>query len=78
MAVAVGFQPTVGLHPQHAFEACSLGRSDTPPPGRLPDLAEPFEISGGLVARAATEANIRRVARTCGPRPMTTNRYAAP
>ena len=30
------------------------------------------------VARASTVANIRRVASTCGPRPMTTNRYAAP
>jgi hypothetical protein len=30
MAVAVGFEPTEGC-PSHAFEACSLGRSDTPP-----------------------------------------------
>ena len=30
LAVAVGFEPTVGC-PTHAFETCSLGRSDTPP-----------------------------------------------
>ena len=30
MAVAVGFEPTVGF-PTHAFETCSLGHSDTPP-----------------------------------------------
>ena len=30
MAVAVGFEPTEGF-PSHAFEACSFGRSDTPP-----------------------------------------------
>jgi hypothetical protein len=34
--VAVGFEPTVVL-PTHAFEACSFGRSDTPPRVRVPD-----------------------------------------
>src|SRR3954453_1097914 len=37
-AVAVGFEPTVVL-PTHAFEACSFGRSDTPPRQRLQDSA---------------------------------------
>lgn len=31
MAVAEGFEPSDGGYPSHAFEACSLGRSDTPP-----------------------------------------------
>lgn len=35
MAVAEGFEPSDGGYPSHAFEACSLGRSDTPPPKRL-------------------------------------------
>jgi site-specific DNA recombinase len=36
LAVAEGFEPSVGGYPTHAFEACSLGRSDTPPCGSLP------------------------------------------
>ena len=36
MAVAEGFEPSDGGYPSHAFEACSLGRSDTPPGGSLP------------------------------------------
>ena len=36
MAVAEGFEPSDGGYPSHAFEACSLGRSDTPPCGSLP------------------------------------------
>jgi hypothetical protein len=36
MAVAVRFELTEGGYPSHAFEACSLGRSDTPPCGTLP------------------------------------------
>ena len=36
MAVAEGFEPSDGGYPSHAFEACSLGRSDTPPSGSLP------------------------------------------
>ena len=31
MAVAEGFEPSDGGYPSHAFEACYLGRSDTPP-----------------------------------------------
>jgi hypothetical protein len=36
VAVAEGFEPSDGGYPSHAFEACSLGRSDTPPSGSLP------------------------------------------
>src|SRR3954447_21367772 len=41
LAVAVGFEPTEACT-SHAFEACSFGRSDTPPPERLqvPPIAE--------------------------------------
>ena len=39
MAVAEGFEPSDGGYPSHAFEACSLGRSDTPPRGSLPAKA---------------------------------------
>ena len=39
MAVAEGFEPSDGGYPSHAFEACSLGRSDTPPSGSLPGSA---------------------------------------
>ena len=39
MAVAEGFEPSDGGYPSHAFEACSLGRSDTPPCGSLPVVA---------------------------------------
>ena len=31
--MAEGFEPSDGGYPSHAFEACSLGRSDTPPRG---------------------------------------------
>jgi hypothetical protein len=34
LAVAVGFEPTEACT-SHAFEACSFGRSDTPPPNRI-------------------------------------------
>lgn len=34
--MAEGFEPSEG-YPSHAFEACSLGRSDTPPPTTIPD-----------------------------------------
>jgi hypothetical protein len=43
MAVAVGFEPTEAFT-SHAFEACSFGRSDTPPSKRLQDQPSP---SGG-------------------------------
>ena len=36
MAVPEAFEPSDGGYPSHAFEACSLGRSDTPPRGSLP------------------------------------------
>jgi hypothetical protein len=35
--VAAGFEPAEGC-PSRAFEARSLGRSDTPPPERLPKV----------------------------------------
>ena len=37
LAVAAGFEPAEGC-PSRAFEARSLGRSDTPPPERLPKV----------------------------------------
>ncbi len=43
MAVAVGFEPTVGC-PTNAFEAFSFGRSDTPPRRRLPEPGGRIEI----------------------------------
>src|SRR3954451_17335024 len=60
LAVAVGFEPTVVL-PTHAFEACSFGRSDTPPRRRLQDSAtaprreELVEQSRALGLADATE-----------------------
>ena len=45
MAVAEGFEPSDGGYPSHAFEACSLGRSDTPPPVTLPDVTPEPEIA---------------------------------
>lgn len=45
MAVAEGFEPSDGGYPSHAFEACSLGRSDTPPPRRL-QAARPYPPIG--------------------------------
>ena len=40
--MAEGFEPSEGGYPSHAFEACSLGRSDTPPQVTLPEHpAEP-------------------------------------
>lgn len=47
MAVAEGFEPSDGGYPSHAFEACSLGRSDTPPPKSL-------RVAGGLTQIALT------------------------
>src|SRR3954451_21467304 len=50
-AVAVGFEPTEACT-SHAFEACSFGRSDTPPSNRLqaPLMAEErTEQRGGLL-----------------------------
>lgn len=45
MAVAEGFEPSDGGYPSHAFEACSLGRSDTPPPTSLRLVAELTQIA---------------------------------
>lgn len=47
LAVAVGFEPTVVL-PTHAFEACSFGRSDTPPSDRLQDAPRAPDGEEGL------------------------------
>lgn len=52
MAVAEGFEPSDGGYPSHAFEACSLGRSDTPPWGSLPGT-RPEPIIARLIASAA-------------------------
>ena len=45
LAVAEGFEPSDGGYPSHAFEACSLGRSDTPPLVTLPDGVPVAEIA---------------------------------
>jgi hypothetical protein len=47
MAVAEGFEPSDGGYPSHAFEACSLGRSDTPPLRSLPNAGPFTPIAGG-------------------------------
>lgn len=44
-AVAEGFEPSEGGYPSHAFEACSLGRSDTPPLVTLPEHPPDSEIA---------------------------------
>jgi hypothetical protein len=61
MAVAEGFEPSDGGYPSHAFEACSLGRSDTPPPDSLPNAALLTPIAGGRRIPPA-EQRIRRPA----------------
>jgi integrase len=63
-AVAEGFEPSDGRYPSHAFEACSLGRSDTPPPDSLPNAALLTPIAGGR-RRPPAGRRIRRPA----PRP---------
>src|SRR5205807_10156409 len=45
LAVAEGFEPSDGGYPSHAFEACSLGRSDTPPRRSLPADGRPNPIA---------------------------------
>ncbi|MDT5164419.1 MAG: hypothetical protein QOC88_1313 [Mycobacterium sp.] len=47
VAVAEGFEPSDGGYPSHAFEACSLGRSDTPPRVSLPNGGSAFPIAAG-------------------------------
>ena len=44
--MAVGFEPTVVL-PTHAFEACSFGRSDTPPSKRVQESRGAISPLGG-------------------------------
>jgi hypothetical protein len=46
LAVAVGFEPTEAFT-SHAFEACSFGRSDTPPPESLPQRLIAAGVNGG-------------------------------
>ena len=46
--MAEGFEPSDGGYPSHAFEACSLGRSDTPPRGSLPGARPVSEIAGSF------------------------------
>ena len=43
--MAEGFEPSDGGYPSHAFEACSLGRSDTPPCGSLPARSRLAQIA---------------------------------
>ena len=71
MAVAEGFEPSDGGYPSHAFEACSLGRSDTPPCGSLPGARRVTEIAARTPLRIG-EVELsrpnRRVAATRGRR----------
>lgn len=48
MAVAVGFEPTVGYKPTQHFECCTFGRSDTPPRKRLLDADEILPIEANF------------------------------
>ena len=41
-----GIRTHGGREPTHAFEACSFGRSDTPPRVRLPDRPRAAESAG--------------------------------
>ena len=62
MAVAEGFEPSDGGYPSHAFEACSLGRSDTPPRGSLPVVGPQAIIAASCdrgTALALNHAEIR-------------------
>jgi hypothetical protein len=38
MAEGVGFEPTLGSYPKHAFQACALSHSATPPVCAVPRL----------------------------------------
>src|SRR3954463_13994094 len=53
LAVAVGFEPTEAFT-SHAFEACSFGRSDTPPPRTIQDGCP--GLSRGLPVELVLEA----------------------
>ena len=54
MAVAEGFEPSEAFT-SHAFEACSLGRSDTPPPGRVPNRASRARIGSAGTDRSSSD-----------------------
>lgn len=64
-AVAAGFEPAEGC-PSRAFEARSLGRSDTPPPKSVPNRWGPERIATGQ-SRGAGPRRSRRAA--AGTRP---------
>src|SRR3954447_17668011 len=55
LAVAVGFEPTEACT-SHAFEACSFGRSDTPPPARLQGAPRPEERAEQRAGLLCTDA----------------------
>src|SRR5919201_4323835 len=53
VAVAQGFEPWEA-YTSHAFEACSLGRSDTPPSTRVPAVGKPHvSVAAQRIRRAA-------------------------
>ena len=60
VAVAEGFEPSDGGYPSHAFEACSLGRSDTPPRGSLPAARPliPIADRAGILHEAPGTAHV--------------------
>jgi hypothetical protein len=71
LAVAEGFEPSDGGYPSHAFEACSLGRSDTPPAGSIPanryanpiairPLADRPVVTDRLIQSLASEERLER------------------
>ena len=74
MAVAEGFEPSDGGYPSHAFEACSLGRSDTPPPVSLPADPNAHSRCPWLFAQALITVAARRTP----PRAQHTHRRALP
>jgi hypothetical protein len=80
MAVAEGFEPSDGGYPSHAFEACSLGRSDTPPRVSLPaDRPLPHAASGSRDGRNTTH-RIAQYMYTASQQPATNRamRYSTP
>ena len=58
LAVAVGFEPTESL-PSHAFEACSFGRSDTPPPRNVQGVEPLSKIAAPAWSRTARNSRVR-------------------
>jgi hypothetical protein len=66
VAVAEGFEPSDGGYPSHAFEACSLGRSDTPPRHTLPNDGVAIPIAGAR-RRSPAARRTRRPARHPAP-----------